>query len=208
LPEAPPAVSQALHEMGFVSAKRLIMRAELVEPQPPVILPPGCYLTPWRGDDFASAAEVIYRANVGTLDAQIIPELRALASTQRIVWQTLDGRYGWFDQQASGLALAADGEVVGVALVTRQEGNQGFTAEICVLPAHRRRGLARALMCRTHAVLMAHGLRECMLGVTGGNPARHLYESLGYAVIGSLWTYVWPKPDGWQGHEVGGSAPG
>ncbi len=199
LPDAPLAVRQALDEAGFVGAERLIMRAELAGESVPVEVPPGYRLIGWQDDYCDAVAEVIYRANAGTLDAQIIPELRTLASTARIVWQTLDGRYGRFDRKASGLALAEGEGVVGVTLTTGRISGQGFTAEICVLPAHRRRGLARALMGRAHAIFYAEGRREAMLGVTEGNPARHLYESLGYVPVGSVWTYAWPKPDSWLG---------
>ncbi len=200
LPALPPPVVALLKGYGFVAARRDIMCARTVD-TPPLVVPPGYRLTAWQQECLEDAAAVIYQANVGTLDAQIIPELRSLTTTRRIVWQTLDGRYGRFDREASGLALAADATVVGVALVTRRASRQGFTAEICVLPGHQGRGLGRALMRRMHAVLAASGLTESMLGVTEGNPARYLYESLGYGVIGSVWTYVWPRPEGWLGPE-------
>lgn len=198
LPALPSSMVAVLKAYGFVSARRYIMRALTTVTQPSEV-PHGYYLSAWDLARLDAAAEVVYQANIGTLDAQIIPELRSLTDTRRIVRQALDGRYGQFDHEASSLALTTDGTVVGVTLVTRRANRQGFTAEICVLPAHQRQGLGRALMQRTHAVFAADGLTEAALGVTEGNPARELYASLGYRVIGSVWTYLWPRPEGWLG---------
>ncbi len=197
LPEVAAPVREALRLAGFVGVERLIMRADLAGQVWESQVPGGYTLRAWEPSDLAPAAHVIYRANVGTLDAQIIPEMRSEEAVGQIVWQTTVGRYGTFDARASGTVLEAGGGVVGVTLATRRRSGQGFTAEICVLPEHRRRGLARALIMRSHAVFQADGIRTGMLGVTDGNPARYLYESLGYRRIGSVWTYVWPRPEGW-----------
>lgn len=197
LPEVAGPVREALRACGFVGVERLIMRADLSGRAWTASPPAGYTLRSWEPADLTPAAHVIYRANVGALDAQIIPELRSEEAVRQIVWQTTVGRYGAFDVRASGVVLDAGGALVGVTLATRRRSGQGFTAEICVLPEHRRRGLARALIVHSHASFQADGILTGMLGVTDGNPARCLYESLGYNRIGSVWTYVWPRPEGW-----------
>lgn len=201
-PAVPPPMGDALAESGFVGIRRLLMQADLTGPArfdapADAIPPPGYLLEPWDDAYLEAAAQIVYRANMGTTDALIIPELRTPDSTRAVLHQTLAGRYGRFDRAASGLIFHHDGQAVGVTLTTQRSGGQGFVAEICVLAGHRRRGLARALMQHTHTVFRAAGLRESTLGVTAGNPAQHLYERLGYAIIGSIWSYVWPKPPGW-----------
>ncbi|MBN1965330.1 MAG: GNAT family N-acetyltransferase [Anaerolineae bacterium] len=196
LPALQPMIREALHAAGFGEVARLILALDLGGHDWPVALPLGYGLRAWRPADLRPAARVIYQANLGTLDAMIIPELRTLASTRRIVQDTLYGRYGGFDRAASGVVLAGS-HVVGVTLVTRRHRGEGFTAEICVLPAHQRRGLGRALLHHTHAALCAGGVGTATLGVTDGNPARLLYERVGYRQAGAIWTYVWPRPDGW-----------
>ena len=161
-------------------------------------LPPDCRLAAWQPGFSEAVAAVIYEANLGTRDAQIIPELRSLVDVQTIVTQTVQGRYGVFDPEASSVVQTAEGAVVAGTLATRRRTGQGFTAEICVLPAYRRQGLARALLTQSHRAFVQHGLNEAMLGVTVGNPALHLYERLGYMRRGSVWTYVWPRPEGWD----------
>ncbi|MBN2471986.1 MAG: GNAT family N-acetyltransferase, partial [Anaerolineae bacterium] len=182
LPEVSDVVRAALEAADFAGVARTIMQCDvraLAGGDLPV-LAPGYRLRAWDDAWLEAAADVIYRANIGAVDAMIIPEMQSLPGTLRIVRQALQGRYGLFDPAASGLILNAEGEAAGVTLVTRRHSGAGFTAEICVLPDHRRRGLARHLMLHTHAALRAAGVTHNTLGVTQGNPARRLYDSLGY----------------------------
>lgn len=199
LPELSSEVRAALESAGFVGVERAILQCDLRSQADvtELALPPGYRLQHWEEGCLEAGAEVIYRANVGTVDAMIIPELQTLPGTLRIVRQCLQGRYGTFDARASGLIQAGPGHRVGVTLVTRRHGGMGFTAEICVLPEHRRRGLARSLMQHTHGVLRSDGVAINTLGVTVGNPARFLYDSLGFQPLGGVWTYVWPRPQDW-----------
>lgn len=198
LTEALPPVQSALFAAGFVGAERRIMRVELASRRWLPVLAVDYHLRLWDDVYVDEVGELIYLANVGMTDAQIIPELRTVDLTRDVVCQTLAGRYGDFDGEASGVVIANDGQIVGVTLATRRSRNTGFTAEICVRPDHRRRGLARTLMQRTHAAFYDAGLGEGLLGVTAGNLAYHLYESLGYRTIGIVWSYVWPQPAGWR----------
>lgn len=197
LPGGSPALHVVLAAAGFVGVERIIMQCDLrLHAADPGGLPSGYALSSWEDACLPAAADVIYQANIGTVDAMIIPEMQSLASTRRIVFQVLQGRYGLFDAAASGVIRAGD-EVVGVTLVTRRSNGPGFTAEICVQADHRRRGLARQLMLHTHAALRADGMDWNTLGVTAGNPARRLYEALGYAPFGAMRAYVYPRPAGW-----------
>ncbi len=197
LPAVSAAIRAALEGAGFVGVARTLMQYDLRrQAASHSALPAGYALNAWDDDWLEAAADVIYQANIGTLDAMIIPEMQSLPSTRRIVFHVLQGRYGLFDPAASGVICAGDA-VVGVTLVTRRHTGPGFTAEICVLEAHRRRGLARSLMLHTHAALQGDGVAWNTLGVTAGNPARRLYESLGYMPIGTLWAFVRPRPARW-----------
>ena len=59
---------------------------------------------------------------------------------------------------------------------------RGYTEGICVLPNWRGRGVARALICRSLAMMKALNMREVALTVDSDNPsgAQRLYLGLGY----------------------------
>jgi ribosomal protein S18 acetylase RimI-like enzyme len=58
-----------------------------------------------------------------------------------------------------------------------------YAGRVAVLPAHRGKGVAGALMAAIEASGRAHGVAEVRVGVRGSRPAnRRLYEKLGYRV--------------------------
>ena len=85
----------------------------------------------------------------------------------------------------SGGAILAwlDGTAVGGA---RYEPRQGYlyVGRVAVLPTHRRRGIASAMMIHLEAVARSHAFPEIRLGVRASLPSNlALYRSLGYETI-------------------------
>jgi ribosomal-protein-alanine N-acetyltransferase len=69
-----------------------------------------------------------------------------------------------------------------VALVMADEGE---VADLAVAPSARRRGIARSLLERTMAEVMASGVRALYLEVRESNAAaRALYQALGFEPVG------------------------
>jgi mycothiol synthase len=84
------------------------------------------------------------------------------------------------DPALSRVAEAADG-TVGFLLARRwQEDSVGYIDVLGVHPAHRRRGLAAAMLSSAFAAFAVAGLREAQLGVASDNPrALSLYGRVG-----------------------------
>lgn len=84
--------------------------------------------------------------------------------------------------RGSGLAVGADGAVVGAILLGTLPGvpplNGPWVIELFRHPAHR--GIGRALLERALALVDGPALG---LMVTEGNPARALYEQLGFRLV-------------------------
>jgi GNAT superfamily N-acetyltransferase len=90
--------------------------------------------------------------------------------------------------------VALDGaRSVGVSSV-RREGDDTLRAGITgVLPAYRRRGIARLLKLRVHAWARAHGFSEIHTTTTRENAAMlGLNDSLGYPIVASWGGYELP----------------
>lgn len=89
-----------------------------------------------------------------------------------------------------GVVAVPDGEEgpVGACWMRRLRGGVGFgyvddatpQLGIAVLPAYRGRGLGRRLMADALSAAWAAGIRQVALTVHPANPARRLYESLGF----------------------------
>jgi ribosomal protein S18 acetylase RimI-like enzyme len=83
-----------------------------------------------------------------------------------------------FDPELCYLLLTETDEVAAVALCW----NSGFLKDIAVHPAHRRRGLGRALLLHLLGTFRERGLARVDLKVAKNNPDRawKLYESVGF----------------------------
>ena len=89
--------------------------------------------------------------------------LRRMFADGRHVFFTADGAYAWYE-------FVLD---------------EGYIGNIAVLPEKRRQGLGRALTEAMAADARAKGLAFLTLEVRESNaPARRLYESCGYQVVG------------------------
>lgn len=88
------------------------------------------------------------------------------------------------------LVAEVDGKVVGACWV-RIADEYGHIDDvtpsfsISLYPEYRGRGIGTALMRRMLADLEAAGYARCSLSVQKENPALHLYERLGFCIIGN-----------------------
>ena len=79
------------------------------------------------------------------------------------------------------LVAEVDGRVVGTVIAV-WDGWRGAIARLCVLPAHRRRGIGRALVAAGEEGLRAKGVRRVNVLVYGEDAgAGDLWTSRGYA---------------------------
>jgi GNAT superfamily N-acetyltransferase len=140
--------------------------------------PPGYRLT----DVDRPAADLVdaYRAafSPGHVDYRDEPPERSLAELD----SHLSGREFGPLLRGSGLAIAPDGEVAGAILLGMLPGDPPLSGpwliEVFRHPAHR--GVGRALCER--ALALADVPRLGLI-VTEGNPARGLYEELGFRLV-------------------------
>jgi ribosomal protein S18 acetylase RimI-like enzyme len=81
-------------------------------------------------------------------------------------------------------SLARDEHVPVGALVAHIGGDRGWVTELGVLPAHRGRGIAAALLRRSFAAFASRRIQQVILNVDAENPsATALYERVGMRVV-------------------------
>jgi predicted N-acetyltransferase YhbS len=120
-------------------------------------------------------------AYAGTFDDRGQPR----SSFESEAARTIAGEYGPVQWDASLVAEAPEGDMIGATVVTHDRGHL-LLAFALVAPAWRNRGLGTALIVRSGNRLAAAGHSEWTLAVTTGNPAQHLYERLGFHVDQAL----------------------
>jgi mycothiol synthase len=188
-----PAVLSATAEDTEVGARALLegegfrpvrwfqlMRRPLGEPIPDLAVPDGLEVRPVRSEDHPAihhAENEAFRDHWGHREETD---------------EDLRGRLAQPDLDASLWQVAWDGdEVAGVVQnwIWRHENERlglrrGWLERVSVRRPWRRRGLARALIARSLAILRDAGMDDAMLGVDSDNPqgALGLYESRGFTL--------------------------
>ena len=108
--------------------------------------------------------------------------------TIAIYWQ------GWMQPGDAGVVAEVDGETLGMAycrLFAADAGSQGFCDELTPEPAigvaaaRRGRGIGERLIRSLAAALLVDGVPRLSLSINPPNPAKRLYERLGFATVRS-----------------------
>lgn len=189
--EADPS---GLEGAGFTCHWRRRMQLELAGWWHDMLSTPGYKLVPWQMRLLDAAAEVVFRANDGTLDAQLYAPFfgSSPAQCRKGLLAILAGSYGPILPHATLCALYGK-QLVGVNLVISNDIEMASVIEISVDPSHQGRGLGRAMMVRSLRELKHAHYQRVELAVTGNNThAIRLYESLGFSTISEFPVCVWP----------------
>ena len=111
----------------------------------------------------------------------------------------------WLERSLKGeiaervlVARAEDGAALGLVTIVRPDPATGRIGLICVTDAARGRGIGRALVAAAEAAMEASGARQTEVATQLENdPARGLYESLGYeACAPERAHHFWLQPGG------------
>jgi ribosomal protein S18 acetylase RimI-like enzyme len=177
------AASAAIERAGYQPIRygfRMLMEfdGELPEPQ----WPGGYTVRPYREGD----AETFYRLHQGSF-----------ADTWEFTTEPFEPWEHWFMgaqfQPEHWFVVEAGSEPAAIAIcrIAEAEENTGWVRILGVLPAHRRRGLALALLQHVFRHFAALGMKRVVLGVDGENPtgAVALYERAGMSVLRRNVTY-------------------
>jgi ribosomal protein S18 acetylase RimI-like enzyme len=163
---------------------RPFSRSEMTLPRgarlPPLSPPSGCSFRRLVPEDRGALAALHHRTYDRRFDGYLFLELEDRAEdSRREVRQILEGRWGAFVPEGSGLA-ERDGRLVGAVLGVR--GAEGvLIAQVMVDPSEQGRGLGRALLAEVLRALLERGTHPIYLNVTEGNRrAVRLYEGLGF----------------------------
>ncbi len=107
--------------------------------------------------------------------------------------ETIDGKYGPLIDYAS-FWIEDKCKAISASVLTMWKQKPLLTFSMTD-PDFQKRGLARALIERSLNALAENDVRELFLVVTDGNPARRLYESVGFKFLGESIPKTAPPPE-------------
>lgn len=169
-----------LEQSGYTVDRRFhVMRRSLAVPVPPCVPPPGYLIRPLDPVTEVDAWAVLHSRSFR--DHYDFHPVTAEARRHRM---TESGFHPEFDM----VAVAEDGSLAAFCVSTTEEAEDGSVGWHIDLvgtdPAHRRRGLAEALVLETLTRLQEMGVGSAELWVDATSPtgANRLYERLGFEI--------------------------
>jgi GNAT superfamily N-acetyltransferase len=145
---------------------------------PPPTWPDGFTPVAWRPDLLDAHADVLAGSFHGEIDAVVFPSLGHRAGCGGLMVEVV--RRHAFIPEATWLVVGPDGPC-GSIQALRERGVLGAIQNVGILPAHRGRGLGRALVLQSLRGMYASGLGRAVLEATAHNEAAmRLYARLGF----------------------------
>jgi ribosomal-protein-alanine N-acetyltransferase len=95
------------------------------------------------------------------------------------------------------IAEEPSGRIAAFVIAGRGSPRIGYVATLDVDPGFRRQGLATRLMQAAEERLAGLEMRKIRLETATANPARRLFEKLGYARVGKIERYYEDASDAW-----------
>ncbi len=187
--ECIPLCRVNLHEpfmrLGFEHIARELMRAPAGE----VAAGAGGVSRPLRREDWVEAAECIVDAYTGhpgrRLHFEVSDVIHALAFIERV----MTGGLGPVELGYARV-LERDARCAGVVFGCEIAPHTGFVLQVAVHREFQGQGVGGMLVRELAQSFSQNALRRIVLGVTRDNPARRLYDRLGFAVLRPVDAYV------------------
>lgn len=149
----------------------------------------------WGPVWFDSTAELIAEVYRDHVDSFINDQYKSAHGAERFLRNIVNyPGCGSFQHEASFVALAPSGEVLGCVIATRVAPETGHIAQLCAANGYKGRGLGYELLRRSMLALHSGGCREVSLTVTESNQrAQRLYVRMGFHSIHRFQAFVWDR---------------
>lgn len=187
VPFCPLRLDAVFEALGFERIERTLMSAPL---DSPALTCCPAISTPYAAREWDAVAGTIVEAYQDHPGRKLHTEVRDEVQALTFLDSVASGGYGSV-KPAYGRAVWRDGECAGVVVGCEIAPEMGFVLQLAVRPAYQRCGLGTGLLRDLAEAFRGEGLVRMILGVTRSNPAKRLYDRLGFEPIRPVNAYVW-----------------
>ncbi len=183
---------------GYAEYQRAGMSAERNDflQNSEIPLPEGFVLQPYQPDMRDKTADVIAEANLNHIDAIIYPEYfsskeKALEFLEKVE----ESAFGEFIDGASQVLMNED-RIIGFCLLVKKGENINIP-DVGIFPSFQGRGLGKALLVNTISsfLISDDSVQRINLAVTLSNPAKFLYEKVGFRITEEFSAIIYDKKE-------------
>ncbi|MGY5875206.1 MAG: GNAT family N-acetyltransferase [Candidatus Thorarchaeota archaeon] len=183
-PYIPSNVMSLLSERGFQNFDRSHMSVErsTIEELDQPIIPQGFQFDTFDEHTKKDVARLMFTANVGHVDVDVFPEFFGTnEACELLIENIMNDRYGTYKAPYSKV-LKKNGEIVGVCFLTITPEQAAYIPDVCIAPAHRRKGFGKTLLVFSFLEILKGEpeIQQIKLDVTLDNSALRIYQSLGF----------------------------
>jgi len=194
IPNAPMALDAAFGEAGFTATPRGLFQITTASLSASIAAAQGVAAgAPIRPSDFGGVATCISAAYADHPGRWLHPEVRQADDARMLLLRLLAGAYGPVLPNYCRVQRVGN-NVQGALLGCEVAPGVGFVVQLVVAPEARGQGIATRLLGEFAEACHAAGVEKIALGVTLDNPARKLYERLGFSLLRPITAYTW-----WRG---------
>jgi ribosomal protein S18 acetylase RimI-like enzyme len=196
IPGMTDSIKRALLQRGYKEYERaqMIVMRENFSKHSRIQLPEGYSLETYDSEKKSQIAEVLASANKGHVDAIIYPEYFSSAEKGMEFLVKLEkDAFGEFSPDASKI-LKHENRIIGYCLISIED-DAALIPDIAIDPEYQGKGLGKALLTNTliDTIESNDSVKGIGLAVTLSNPAKFLYEKLGFAIRKRFSSIVYSK---------------
>ncbi len=181
-------LEQTFDELGFDRIERLLLHAPLRERG---LARPGLRTSaPVEPDDLLEVAEVICDAYANHPGRRLHVEVRSVEGAYAFIQSATQGAFG-ASRAGFVRCIRRDERIAGAIFGCEAAPDVGFVLQVAVRRDWQSKGLGTALLRDLALCFADAGYTRVALGVTSDNPARRLYERLGFRRLRPLTAYTW-----------------
>ena len=188
VPMVPLDLKEPFRALGFTRIERFLMMADLMKDG--IARPSLRESRPLAREDLPGLATVIVEAYRDHPGRRLHAEVRDRDGATAFLEGAMSGGFGT-TRAAFTRVIARDGRIVAGIVGCEIAPGIGFVLQVAVTPAHQNRGLGTVLVRELSQSFHEAGFRRMALGVTVDNPARRLYERLGFGKHRAVDAFVW-----------------
>ncbi|GMV92002.1 MAG: hypothetical protein AMXMBFR82_17800 [Candidatus Hydrogenedentota bacterium] len=193
VPMSPLDLDRPFGDLGFQRIARVLMIAPLSENG--LARPVLRESRPLTHEDVPAFAEAIVATYHDHPGFALHAEVRTLEGAYAFLESALSGGFG-ATRPAFSRVVERDGRIVAGLVGSEVAPRVGFVLQLVVVPERQNRGLGSLLIREAAQSFHEAGYCDLALGVTADNPARRLYERLGFRSHRDVNAYVWWKNAG------------
>jgi ribosomal protein S18 acetylase RimI-like enzyme len=188
-------LTTAFEAEGFRTYWREFLRLHLNAPPKPLGVLPNMRLEPLQRTHLSEAAEIMHAAYEGGVDAEMSLLYRTVGGCRLVLDHILHQPNSGVPINQASAFVRHGGQGVGFIVITEIARQQGHLAQVVVLPAYQRQGVAQWLVNYSLSQLASLKFDTLSLIVSHDNTrALRLYQNMGFQSVLAFPVFVWEPP--------------